>query len=145
MAVYEYRNSAGETREIVASMKNPPPERLFFKAGTNDQKHHLRWTGWYDAGALDRPDVFTRVYSLPEIGRIDPGGEVKHAHQQGKPPTSVQLPRAAGGMIVNRNGHQVQEIKPGLYADMQGRRIVDSKESGDRHAADCGYVRTRED
>lgn len=77
------------------------------------------------------------------IGRIDAGGAVQHAHQKarGLPPTSGVLPPFTGmGRIVNRHGHAVREIGPGLYADMQGRRIVDSKESRDRHAADCGYL-----
>lgn len=146
--IYVYKNSAGETREIQASMKNPPPEVVMFYHPYEPTK----WTGLSEqeeAGFLaDNPSIFRRDYSnggvLPQID-MKPGGEVNHPHQKGKPPTSCQLPYAEGGKIVNRFGHQCREIKPGLYATMEGRRIIDSKSAGDRHAADCGYVRTRDE
>lgn len=51
--VYEYKNEAGEVREIVASIKNPPPERVVFDSDGN-------WRNADLAGVSG--DVFTRVY-----------------------------------------------------------------------------------
>lgn len=146
MATYVYKNSAGETREIVASMKNPPPEYVYFPDESDiwlpqDEKSGAR-------NYLDRfwhRFHFRRDYSnsLPMVN-VALGGGVEHPHQKNRLPTSVVLPRATGGNIVNRGGTNVREIKPGLYATMDGKRIVDSNRSADRHAADCGYVRSRD-
>lgn len=95
-----------------------------------------------DSGEAAKP----KGTGLFQVGRIDPGGAVNHEFQrrEGKLPVSLTLPRASGGRIVNRFGQTVREIKPGLYATMEGKRIVDSSSAADRHAADCGYVRFRD-
>lgn len=92
-----------------------------------------------DSGETKRP----MQRGLPNIC-VRSGGGVEHPHQKNHLPTSVVLPRATGGNIVNRGGTSVREIKPGLYATMDGKRIVDSNRAADRHAADCGYVRSRD-
>lgn len=76
-----------------------------------------------------------------QIGRIDPGGAVTH---KGPLPYSRTLPPTEEkGEIVNRSGHTVRRLKCGAYATMEGRRIIDSKEAGDRHASDAGFVRVK--
>lgn len=67
MATYVYRNSAGEIREVFASMKNPPPEKVWFDGEGN--WHPLEETVTHQGheiplGPLDpaHAAVFTRVY-----------------------------------------------------------------------------------
>lgn len=56
--IYEYRNNAGETREIHARMSDPPPEWVSF----NQDGH------WSPAVAND-PLAFRRVYGDVTINR----------------------------------------------------------------------------
>lgn len=50
--IYVYKNAAGETREIHASMKNPPPERVMFRDDG----------GWEPAADDADIPAWTRVY-----------------------------------------------------------------------------------
>ena len=135
--IYEYENALGERREIVASMKNPPPEVVLFY-GDEPTKYLKCIT---HPSEIYGRDIFRRVYTVPQIGRIDPGGAVTH---KGSLPYSRTLPPTEEkGEIVNRSGHSVRRLKCGAYATMEGRRIIDSKEAGDRHASDAGFVRVK--
>lgn len=147
--IYEYENGLGERREIVASMKNPPPEEIYLDGNGN---WHPRNKATEREHAMTSPHnqqsvrgFYRRVYTVPQIGRIDNGGGVNHEFQraEGKLPVSCTLPLADGGKIVTRFGKKVREVAPGLYANMKGQRIVDSKSSADRHAAACGYEREK--
>lgn len=149
--IYVYKNSAGETREIVASMKNPPPEVLIL----NSDGSYLGCNTFQ----IDDPAVYRRDYSnggsLPMISTT-PDGAVNHAHRKGKLPVSGTLPRAyetdprtglqrVAGEPVIRNGRRVRLLKSGAYATMDGRRIVDSNHAADLHCAETGYQRARDE
>jgi hypothetical protein len=140
MPTYEYENAAGERREIVAPMKDAPPQYVWFDA----KGDHHAFEGLaaryekteFEAGEFD---VYWRVISMPAIA-IGKGSEVFHAHQP-IPQASISLPRTQEqGEVVSRHGHLVRRLKNGAHATMDGRRICDTRKARDAHLKETGCV-----
>lgn len=140
MAIYQYRNSMNELREVVASMKNPPPEWMLLKDGQlvpQGESQPMRQTGPGDFEF--GPDIFRRVYTNPAVS-VSRGSEVSHAAQD-IPQASRSLPRThEQGEIVSRFGQSVRKLANGAYATLDGRRIVDSDKARDAHCKETGFV-----
>ena len=127
MAIYEFENKQGEKRSIVASMKNNPPMAVIFTSATE-------WIPAEDDG----PNVWQRVIRLAGA-KVSRGAAIDHGSH--RLPTSMTMPRTnEQGEVVNRFGQQVRKLKNGHYADMQGRRIVDSHAAREAHAKETGMV-----
>lgn len=138
MATYLYENANGEQREIVASMKNPPPEVVHFRPdGSFIDAHCVQW---HSFDKDERPgDIFRRVYTNPAV-QISRGAAVAHVGQD-IPQASRSLPPThEQGEIVNRFGTSVRRLASGHYATMDGRRIVDSAKARDAHLKETGCV-----
>lgn len=90
--IYLYQNAAGETREISASMKNPPPEWVTFGPGE----------AWTQAVAND-PLAFTRVYGDVQVD----AGTVRSKY----PFASSTLPHGLPGCRTDRHGRTIVESK----------------------------------
>jgi len=58
--LYTYRNAAGLTREVSASMNRPPPHRITFDRSGN-------WKNAALSRSRAKPDVFERVYEPPLV------------------------------------------------------------------------------
>ena len=90
---YEYRNSKGETRIIIASMKKPPPDAVLF--GPDDE--------WRPAKKPNAKGVFRRVYGHPEINMQAIGSKW--------PVVSSTLPHRLPGCRTDRYGRSIVENK----------------------------------
>ena len=115
--IYTFYNDIGEVREVVASMKNPPP--------MEEVIDDIRWVRFYEI-----PNVVVK-----HDGSVKPLGN-------GQLPVSRSLPRADKHDIIGKtdyNGHVVCELKGGGYCNEVGQRIIDSKAARDRHAKSTGY------
>lgn len=91
--IYVYQNNKGETREISASMKNPPPERVLFRSETE----------WEPAP--DDADVpcWTRVWIPPQVD----AGKVRGKY----PVVSNTLPHRLPGCRTDKYGRSIIENK----------------------------------
>lgn len=111
MPTYEYQNDKGELREIVASMKSPPPEAVVFL----DEK---TWIAMTEGQACeDTGSIFRRVWSAPTID----AGAVRSKY----PIVSNTLP------------HNL----PGCRTDRFGRSIVENKAHEDRIKKQFGFAK----
>ena len=124
----------GETKDIVASIKNPPA--LVFK----DETDGLTWHRVWECGPV--------VIQNPGKARAGRGsGNGLMATKQGGAvgykgiPASRSLPRrkTKGGTLVNRYGQQVYEFPDGSMTDTKGRPIVDGQESRERELKRAGF------
>lgn len=139
--IYEYANAAGERREIVASMKEPPPEilcsadgRLFADNGVTEEqcRAYLEYGG-------DPAAIFRRVYTAGQPPIVKKYG-VEYAGQA--LPVSRALPLdLTPGTVENRGGHTVLKHADGGYTDLKGRRIVANKQDVERAEVSTGMKR----
>lgn len=107
--IYVYENASGERREIVASMKNPPPE--FIHPALPDDTGQA-WMECKSHGPMC-PDVFRRVYESPNIVTKD-AGAVNYPGQ--KLPVSRSLPSdPREGQCATLDGHAVRRHADGSY------------------------------
>jgi hypothetical protein len=92
-ATYVYTNGRGKTREIVASMRNAPPERVLFRRNGEWEK------------APDDPDVpcWVRVYTPPVVDT----GKVRGKY----PFASSTLPHYLPGCKTDRYGRSIVQSK----------------------------------
>lgn len=129
MAVYEFENEAtGQRREVVASMKSPPPEFIYID----------REGGWHKVPNLERGAVllYRRLYGaglgirLPEYGLTYKGA-----------PASRQLPRrdTKKGQITTLDGHKVVRHKDGGYTLPNGQPLIRNKADRDRECSRTGF------
>jgi len=120
MAIYRFYNDAGDCREVVASMKAPPP--------MEETVDGVRWI---------------RMIECPGV-TIKSDGSVKPL-SNGQLPVSRSLPRADKSEIVGTTkigNHVVHELKNGGYCNQVGQRIIDSNRARDRQAKSCGFEDT---
>lgn len=119
MPTYTYENAKGERREIVASMKDSPPERIRCLSGDH------RNPQWRAAHKSDRPeDVFRRVFEPCRAVSV-PDAAVKRT--KNGLPVSRTLPLQAGGTVKRVGGQTIKVHENGLRTDLNGRVIVANK------------------
>lgn len=63
MPTYEFENSAGERRTIVASIKDMPPEKVVAHSPVG-RDGTWKWTPCAEHGIGDGPQFFTRLYEI---------------------------------------------------------------------------------
>lgn len=111
--IYVYENAAGERREIVASMKNPPPEEMLMHP---DLPPHWPLTQEESRRIVFPPGTFEwfrRVYESPAIVTKD-AGPVNYPGQ--KLPVSRSLPSdPREGQCATLDGHTVRRHADGSY------------------------------
>jgi hypothetical protein len=98
--IYVYQNQNGERREIVASMKNPPPERVMFR--TADE--------WEPAPDDCDVPAWTRVYGECQI---NPQKWASKAYGVGRYDIPKNLPGCdvdAKGLSIVRDKHHERAI-----------------------------------
>lgn len=142
MTIYRYRNGAGEERDIVGSMKDPPPEILvIFDDGTYMPPDELKFKDDNDPrleeikSKSNDERVFKRVYGNTHL--MKPPNFVVEPNKDGLP-VSVASPRRKGGEIVKRGKHTVREHKDGTHTTIHGQPIIDSNEAARRNAKRTG-------
>jgi hypothetical protein len=109
MATYDYENrGTGERREIIASMKSPPPE-VFTEDGV----------------------TWNRVWTAPKIIVHDAGGV---RYKSNPLPVSQTLAErdTSQGTPETLHGHEVLKYKDGAYTDKQGAWIIRDKSDARR-------------
>lgn len=145
--IYTYANAAGERREIVASMKEPPPEVVeFFPDGSWKDAKAGEFNGQPVYGHVSigsAMPLFHRVYEAPPVHVHGNRGAVDY--KNGKPPVSRFLPLKAGGVPEQWGNMTVRNHGGGIYTDSMGRRIVRNESDAKRHEADTGLVRVKPD
>lgn len=149
MACYEYTNQAGERREIVASMKAPPPERVMFKASGE-------WMPVPTLNGVEMPyreslataspalEVWTRVYAVGLQVAVPDHAVNHHGLPVSKslPRRKVRLPDGSwAGKPDKLAGHDVLRHKDGGYTTMNGQPIVTNRADAARETARTGMPR----
>lgn len=129
MARYEYDFGPEGRFDIWGSMKSPPPQDIWYSPmgeawlprAPGETKDHGDWI----AG--------TRVWTVP-AGKVHGDGATRYTNI----PVSHSIHRRYGGQVVNRYGHQVQEFADGTHATLDGKPIIDSHSTRERHAKHAG-------
>jgi len=131
MAVYEYKNALGEKREIVASMKTPPPMAVQF----------LEDGSWVEATEPDAEGTFNRVLFAPVVGVRDGQGGVKYRGQaipvsQSLPYDDPDRPAVADRL----DGHPVKRNTDGTLRTLDDRPIIRNREDRRRYCEALGFT-----
>lgn len=139
MARYEYKNEAGEVREVVGSMQNPPPEEIIIFASGN----------WIPVGAvIEGADLIAEIAKTPKDRRtwtrVYGGGVGVHVpdlavrRKDGGLPVSMAAPRRRGGKLEKRGDHVVRVHDDGIITNTAGQPVVDSNDQCRRVAKATG-------
>ena len=143
--IYVYENAAGERREVVASMKSPPPECIGIE---NPDDPTSFWVDWMSTvpkgipGAWDERKKFRRVYG-ESISVAVPKGEGVH-HPGQKIPCSESLPddpRVGKPDVLY--GQQVRRHEDGTYSSLDWRPICHNADAMKRHTERTGHTWVR--
>lgn len=138
MAIYEYKNDDGETRELVFSMTDARPEQiLIFEDGSYQDASEpvLGYDRVSQCAARDSSMVFSRVYGAGlGINVVDLACK---AGSDGLP-VSHASPRRNGGKIVKRGDHTLREHDDGTVTNMSGQPVIDSNAAARRNAEHTG-------
>lgn len=132
--IFDYRNEqTGEVRQVQASSADKLPEWVSFDPDGTAREAHA-----------NDPLAFRRIIGGVQAVRVSRRNDAV-SHQNQALPVSYALPKTMeAGEVVNRWGHPVRKLKNGAYADMNGRRIVDSADAASRHAAETGFSRVHD-
>lgn len=133
MAVYEYENRvSGEKREIVASMKSPPPLRIRF--GENGD--------WAPAPDGDDRGVWFRVWQFSGVVVAHAAGAVRYG-DKGPPVSRTLPPNDAPIARKEKVGDAVVNIHTdGTRSDQSKRRIIANRKDSDAHCRALNLERT---
>ena len=127
--IYEYRNhKSGQTREILASMRQPPPERVVFDAD-----------GGHAPAADDADEVWCRVWSVP-LTTVREYGIIPHGRHG--LPVSRMLPLKNDNIVhvQERNGTTIRTHADGTRTDSMGRRLIENRADYERAKKTTGAV-----
>lgn len=150
MPTYEYKNPAGETFEIVHSIKHLPPASIIVYPDKTWQDATKPIAGTYtdpETGEtacsrieyVQGLDADRRCYERQITG----GGGIIVADYTPKPdkdglPVSRAAPRRKGGKLRKVGGNMVREHDDGVFTNAKGQPIIDSNETARRVAKSTG-------
>lgn len=138
--MYLYENQAGEQREVVGTMADPPPEFIMIFEDLEWLPVDAIIEGKERVEELIRTPqenrIWQRVYGAG-LGISVPNFAV-NTPKNGGLPISRSSPRRSGGVPRKVGKHMVKEHKDGTVTNMQGQPIIDSNAAAKRNADTTG-------